>query len=287
MASSRYNNPGGPTYRTVRVRTNGTRIPGDRRLYNKGDQVVVTQRQFDQMQPLDIEVLSRVGESPHDDHSYLDESGRNAILPPPILTSPNGSHFRLVVDNLGNLGTVFVSYDPDTTGRTSGTGYLSESGNRLISSTPFAFKGDPITPESPLTVTALHTDVEAVAGGTYRGIILIGDTVVEQIVAQSDPITAATTGLTNMVFPMNVNLLAGQTVVVMTGRTDAADDYVHPVDAYDGTRSGFTWQGIPAGDVGYSCSRIAKANPQVGDVIDRGKGYNAAPFNVKIDWEQA
>lgn len=226
-------------------------------------------------------------EEGHTDHTYLDQSVDAAILPPPVLTSPNGSKYRLRVDNLGNLTTTLVAYDPLATGQASGTGFMSESGERLISTSAYCFKGDPMVTEEPFTITALHTDIDVVAGGTYKGIVLIGDTVVEEILGESDLVTAATSGVTHMNFPMNVLVPGGVEVVVLTGRTDVAEGYVLPQDAFDGARSGFTWQDIPATDVGYSCSRIAVPNPKVGTPINRGKGYNSAPFNIKVDWTQA
>lgn len=228
------------------------------------------------------------GTGGHGDHTYLDESGSNSILPAPVLTSPNGSHYRLRVDDLGNITTAFVAYDPDVTGRASGRGFLAEAGDRLISSTSFCFKGDPMVTEEPFTITALATEANLVAGGSYRGIIVTGRDVVEEILAVSTVVVPATTGYGEIVFPIN-NLVVpgGQRIVVMTGRVDQGDGHVYPVDAFAGARSGFTWQGIPATEVGSSCSRIVTANPVVGTPINRGKGYNAAPFNVKVDWTRA
>lgn len=222
---------------------------------------------------------------PHDDHTYLDQSSHNALLPAPILTSPDGSHYRLIVDNLGNISTDFVAYDPDPAGN-SGTGFMSESGSRLISTTAYCYKGDPMYVDEPMTITGLSTEADLVAGGTYRGLIVRGGDVVEEILAISDPVVASTTGYGSISFPLNLNVATGQRIVVMTGRVDAGDGHVYPVDAFDGSRSGFTWQGIPATDIGSSCSRIVTANPVVGTPINRGKGYNAAPFNVKVDWTQ-
>lgn len=232
---------------------------------------------------LDERITSSGG---HADHTYLDEHTHRALLPPPILTSPNGSKYRLRVADNGTLSTAFVAYDPEPAG-TSGRGYMSESGGRLISSTSYAFKGDPMVTDEPLTITGLSTEADFVAGGQYRGVVLIGDDVVEEILGISDVVSPAITGYGSLDFPLApINVAAGVKVVVMTGRVDAGDAHVYPVDAYDGSRSGFSWQGIPATDVGISCSRIVTANPVVGTPINRGKGYNSAPFNVKVDWTQ-
>lgn len=263
------------------------KIPVDRATTTSREEHVADHNELHRLHNRLVE-LGETGEGIHNDHTYLDPTGDSAILPPPILTSPNGSHYRLKVSNDGVISTDFVAYDPVTTGRSSGTGYMSESGERLISSTSYAFKGDPITPEEPFTVTALSTDVELVAGGQYRGYIVTGDTAITGILGISGIVTAASTGLGSITLPFSpaIALPAGQEVHVLTGRIDAGDGHVYPVDAYDGSRAGFTWQAIPASDVGYSCSRVVSATPAVGQALNRGKGYNAAPFNIRIDWTQ-
>lgn len=219
----------------------------------------------------------------HMGHSYINENDRNALLPAPILTSPNGSHYRLRVADDGTLSAVFVDYGTDVAGMTTGTGRMSDSGGRLISTSAYAFKGDPMYTEEPLTITALRADIETVVGGTYKAMVITGDTVIESVLGESGLVTGDVTGLATLNFPMSIAVPAGR-LVVLVGRTDGGDGYVLPVDAYDGVRSGFSWLDIPAEDVGSSCSRIAVANPVVGSAIDRGKGYNAAPFNIKVDW---
>lgn len=221
----------------------------------------------------------------HTGHSYIDESDRNALLPTPILTSPNGSRYRLRVADDGTLSTVFVDYGTDVAGVTTGTGRISDSGERLISSTSYAFKGDPMYVDEPLTITALRTDIETVVGGTYKAMVITGDEVVESVLGESGLVTGDVAGLVTLSFPTNIIVPAGR-LVVLIGRTDGGDGYVLPADAYDGARSGFSWLDIPAEDVGSSCSRIEVANPVVGSIINRGKGYNAAPFNIKVDWSR-
>lgn len=235
-----------------------------------------------------VEVLSGPMRPGHTDHTYLDPHHHRALLPAPILTSLNGSHYRISVSDDGLLSTDFVAYDPDVTGRASGTGFMSESGDSLISSTSYSFKGDPMVTDDPFTITALSTEAEFVAGGQYRGIVLVGHDVVEKILGVSDIVVAPTTGYYSLSFPLveSVAVPANFRLVVMTGRVDAGDAHVYPVDAYAGSRSGFSWQGLPATDVGETCSRIESANPQVGTPINRGKGYNSAPFDVKVDWIQ-
>lgn len=150
--------------------------------------------------------------------------------------------------------------------------------NSSRSSSAYAWKGNEFIPDQNVVLYALGYFGGLVANGVYKGAVVTGTGSpgnVATITFTGTYTVGASPASTDggwfwLEFATPVTLTAGTTYGLLVGRTDGSDTYALPLPA-NGLTSAHTAVPI-AGQSHGNIWRIAKANPVVGDTINRATG---------------
>lgn len=202
----------------------------------------------------------------------LDDDGAGSGLDADLL---DGSHAAA-------FATASHTHAGDVAAASLHTDWSYRNTNR--SNSLYAWKGNEFTPDFDTELYAIAFYGGIVATATYQAAVVTGTGTAGNVatITKSNSITMPSGAESDggwlwLEFPTPILLTAGTTYGLLVGRTDGADTYVLPVP-YNGTSSSVGAVPIPGISHGRTW-RIAKANPAVGDAIDRittdsiGAGY--------------
>lgn len=187
----------------------------------------------------------------------------------------------------GNHAAAFATAGHTHSGSVAAVSLITDWSYRTTdrSTSAFAWKGNEFTPQQEVILYAIGYYGALVANATYKAAVMTASgsppaTVAGITFSNAKTVSAspeADGGWLWLEFASPVTLSAGTVYGLMFGRTDGADNYVLPVPFNGGTSS---INAVPIHGLSHGRSwRIAKANPAVGDAIDRvtnnsaGMGY--------------
>lgn len=202
----------------------------------------------------------------------LDDDGAGSGLDADLLDGSHAAAFATAAHtHAGDVAAVSLMTD-----------WSYRNTNRSNSS--YAWKGNEFTPDFDVEIYAIAFYGGLAATATYQAAVVTGTGTAGNVatITKSNSITMPSGAESDggwlwLEFATPVTLTAGSTYGLLVGRTDGADTYVLPVP-YNGTTSSIGAVPIPGISHGRTW-RIAKANPAVGDAIDRittdsiGAGY--------------